>query len=137
MSDRNLKVVQDAYAAFGRADIPGVLALLDPDVEWQAVIGADPLIVPTAGARKGVNAVSEFFQALGQSMVFERFEPREFIAQGDTVVCIGYYKARVTGTGVVMASSWVMAFSLRNGKIVRFREWTDSAQVNRAYGAAV
>jgi len=25
----------------------------------------------------------------------------------------------------------------RNGRIVRFREWTDSAQLNRAYGAAV
>ena len=40
-------------------------------------------------------------------------------------------------TGAVISSSWVMVFTVRNGRIVRFREWSDSAQLNRAYGAAV
>jgi ketosteroid isomerase-like protein len=70
-------------------------------------------------------------------MVFDQFEPREFIAQGETVVCIGYYKARVPKTGGEMSSTWVMVFTVRNGRIARFREWTDSAQLNRAYGAVV
>lgn len=137
MSDQNLAIVQSAYAAFGRADIPAVLAALDPSVEWEAVIGADPLRVPTAGVRKGVAAVGEFFQALGRTMTFDKFEPREFIAQGDQVACIGYYDARVRETGGRMESSWVMVFTIRNGKIVRFREWSDSAQLNRAYGVPV
>ena len=137
MSDQNVKIVQDAYAAFGRADIPAILAALDSNIEWEAVIGADPLTVPTAGVRKGVPAVGEFFQTLGRTMTFEKFEPREFIAQGENVACIGYYDARVRDTGGRMKSSWVMVFTIRNGKIVRFREWTDSAQLNRAYGAAV
>lgn len=137
MSEQNKRVVQGAYASFGRGDIPGVLAALDPNVEWDAVIGADPKTVPTAGSHRGVDAVAAFFKALGETMVFDQFEPREFIAEGDQVACIGYYKARVKQTGGVMASTWVMVFTIRNGRIVRFREWTDSAQLNRAYGAAV
>jgi uncharacterized protein len=137
MSEQNKKLVQSAYAAFGRGDIHGVLATLDPNIEWEAVIGADPATVPTAGLRRGVDGVAGFFKTLGDTMVFEQFEPREFIAEGDEVVCIGYYTARVTKTGGTMASSWVMVFTIRGGRIVRFREWSDSAQINRAYGAAV
>jgi ketosteroid isomerase-like protein len=32
-----------------------------------------------------------------------------------------------------MSSSWVMLFTVRNGKVVRFREYSDSAQIVRAY----
>ena len=35
MSDQqNLQIVKDAYAAFGRRDIPTVLKALTDDVEW-------------------------------------------------------------------------------------------------------
>lgn len=136
MSNQHTKIVQDAYAAFGRGDIPAVLAALDPQIDWQPLIGADPATVPIAGQRKGVKAVGEFFKSLGETMVFEQFEPREFITEGNTVVCIGYYKARVTATRGDLSSSWVMVFDFQNGRIVRFREWTDSAQLNRAYGMA-
>ena len=137
MSEQNKTVVQSAYAAFGRGDIPGVLATLDPNVEWEAVIGADPATVATAGVRRGVEGVAGFFKSLGETLVFDQFEPREFIAEGDQVACVGFYKARAKQTGGVISSSWVMVFTVRNGRIVRFREWSDSAQINRAYGAAV
>ncbi len=52
------------------------------------------------------------------------------------MVCLGYYKARVKQTGGMFSCTWAMVFTIRNGRIVRFREWSDSAQLNRAYGAA-
>jgi ketosteroid isomerase-like protein len=134
VSDRNTTIVQDAYAAFGRGDIPAVLGALDPNIEWEAVIGADPALVPTAGARRGVDQVAAFFRSLAETLTFEQFEPREFISSGDQVACIGYYKARAVKTGGVISSSWVMVFTVRDGRVLRFREWSDSAQINRAYG---
>lgn len=133
MSEQNKKLVQSAYAAFGRGDIPGVLATFDPNIEWEPLIGADPSIVPMAGKRRGVDAVAGFFKTLGETLVFDQFEPREYIAEGDQVACIGMYKARVPKTGGTVTSSWAMVFTIRNGRIVRFREFTDSAQLNRAY----
>jgi uncharacterized protein len=131
---RNVQVVKDAYAAFQRGDINGVLALVDPDVEWHAIKGAEG-VAPHAGARRGRAAVGEFFAQLAASTEFTRFEPREFIVEGDQVVAIGDYAAKVTTTGRSVASDWVMVFTVRDGKVVRFREWTDSAQLVRAYGA--
>jgi uncharacterized protein len=129
----NVQVVKDAYAAFQRGDVQGVLALVDENVDWHAIKGAEGA-APHAGRRHGRTAVAEFFSQLAGSMEFSKFEPREFVAQGDQVAVIGEYSATVKTTGHSLASDWVMVFTLRDGKVVRFREWTDSAQLVRAYG---
>jgi hypothetical protein len=127
---RNTKLVQDAYAAFGRGDIPALLALLDPGVEWTAIVGSR---IPTSGTRHGRDGVKEFFQQLGASIDFERFEPREFIAQGDKVVTLGHYTGRSKATGRSFDSDWVMVFTVRNGLLTRFMEFADSAGFNEAF----
>jgi ketosteroid isomerase-like protein len=132
----NVQVVKDAYAAFMRGDIAGVLALVTDDVDWHAVKGAEGA-APHAGARKGRAPVADFFAKLGASTEFSRFEPREFIAQGDQVVVIGEYSATVKETGRSITSDWAMVFTVRGDRIARFREWTDSAQLVRAYGTGV
>jgi|SRR5688500_9934585 len=133
---RNVQVVKDAYAAFQRGDVNSILALVDDNVDWHAVKGAEG-VAPHAGARRGRAAVGEFFSQVAGSTEFTRFEPREFIAQGDQVVAIGEYAAKVKPTGRTVSSDWVMVFTLRDGKVTRFREWTDSAQLVKAYGAPV
>jgi hypothetical protein len=128
---QNTRVVQEAYAAFGRNDVPGILATLDDNIVWKAVHGASPQ-VPTAGERRGKAAVTEFFKILGETFQFERFEPREFIAQGDRVAVLGFYATR-TSTGKRLESEWVMLFAFRNGKIAEFQEFTNTAVLNAAF----
>jgi ketosteroid isomerase-like protein len=95
------------------------------------VTGASPA-VPMGGERRGQAAVAEFFKILSHSMHFEVFEPREFVAQGDKVVVLGYYKAK-TGSGRPFASEWVMIFTVANGKVTQFQEFTDVAALNAAF----
>jgi ketosteroid isomerase-like protein len=128
----NTQVVKDAYAAFQRGDIDGVLGLVGDDVEWEAVKGTEG-VVPTAGVRRGRRGVAEFFSQLAQWADFQQFEPREFIAQGDQVVAIGAYTLTVKPTSRRVAAEWVMVFTIRDGRIARFREWTDSAQLVQAF----
>ena len=128
---QNTKVVQDAYAAFGRGDIPGVLNALHDDIVWKPVTGA-ARHVPTAGARSGKPAVGDFFKIVGETTKFSLFEPREFIAQGDKVVALGHYTA-TTPKGKTMDSDFVMVFTLRDGKVSHFQEFLDSAALNAAF----
>jgi uncharacterized protein len=130
---QNTAVIRQAYAAFGRGDIPTLLTFVDESVDWQPVIGAGP-DVPTSGRRHGRSEVGLFFETVGKSLSFSVFEPREFVAQGDKVVALGHYTAKAIPTGGTIDSDWVMTFTLRNGKIVRFSEFSDSAQLNRAFG---
>ena len=131
---QNTEIVRQGYAAFGRGDIPALLDLVDDDVEWESVIGAAPH-VPMAGKRYGKQAVAEFFRILSQTVEFSRFEPREFIAQGDQVVILGSYEGRSKATGRTFAEEWAMVQSIKNGKIVRFREYVNAAAINAAFEA--
>ena len=78
---RNIGIVQDAYAAFGRGDIDTILGHLADEIVWNAVYGAGSH-VPTAGERHGKRAVAEFFKQVSDNVDFSQFEPREFIATG-------------------------------------------------------
>jgi ketosteroid isomerase-like protein len=129
---QNTKVVQDAYAAFGRGDIPALLGYMTDDIQWQPVIGT-ARHVPFSGTRQGKAGVAEFFKQVSETEDFEQFEPREFIAQGDKVVALGHYRAKTKATGKTFESAFVMVFTLRNGKVASFREFTDSAAINAAF----
>ncbi len=135
---QNTKVVQEAYAAFGRGDVQGILDRLTDDVIWKGVYGA-AAYVPTSGERRGKAAVATFFKQLAESVKFSKFEPKEFVATGDKVVALGSYTA-TTSTGKGFDSDFSMVFTFRDGKVSHFQEFTDSAAINVAYadvGAAV
>ena len=132
MEAENVKVVQGAYAAFGRGDISGLLGYMTDDIHWRPVIGT-AAHVPFSGERTGKTNVAEFFKQVAESEDFEQFEPREFVAHGDTVVAIGHYRAVSKATGKRFDSDFAMVFTLRNGKVATFREFTDSAGINAAF----
>ena len=129
---QNVTVVQNAYAAFGRGDIPTLLGYMADDIQWHAVIGTGKH-VPFSGERKGKAAVAEFFKLVADSEDFQQFEPREFVAQGDKVVALGHYRAVTKTTGKAFESDFVMVFTLRGGKVATFQEFTDSAGINAAF----
>jgi uncharacterized protein len=133
---QNTKVVQDAYAAFGRADIPRVLGYMSEDFLWRPVTGA-AAYVPFAGERRGKPAVAEFFKKVAESEDFEQFEPREFVAQGDKVVALGHYRAKSRTTGRTFESDFVMVFTLEGGKVTSFQEFSDSAAINASFAVGV
>jgi ketosteroid isomerase-like protein len=128
---QNTKLVQDAYAAFSRGDIQSILATLADDVVWVGVYGAESH-VPNSGVRRGKPAVAEFFRQVGETYNFTTFEPRDFIATGDKVVALGHYTAKTTA-GPQIDSDFAMVFTIRNGKVTHFQEFTDSSALNKAF----
>ena len=123
---QNLDIVRKGYDAFGRGDIPGLLGLLDPQVSWATPGPAD---LPTAGIRRGHQAVQEFFQTLSNLGDILRFEPKDFIAQGERVVVLGEETMRVQATGRSVEYRWAHVFTVRNGKVEAFVEYGDVGAV--------
>jgi uncharacterized protein len=128
----NLQLIKNAYAAFQRGDITAILNSCGENVECLGATGTDG-VLPQASLRRGRVAVAEFFKHVAETTGFTAFQPQEFVAQRDTVVAVGNYTARMRSSGQWMSSSWVMLFTVRNGKVVRFREYSDSAQIVRAF----
>ena len=129
----NVDVVQQGYEALGRGDIPAVLNLMTDDVEWTL---QGPSVIPFAGTRRGREGVGEFFSLLGENLEFQQFEPREFVAQGDTVVVLGYERSLIKPTGRTIEHEWAHVYTLRDGKIAKGRFFEDTAAYIVAFDAA-
>ena len=127
----NTKIVQEAYAAFGRGDIQAILDRLDDNIVWNGVYGAGSN-VPMGGQRRGKTAVAEFFKLVATHVNFTRFEPKEFVATGDKVVTLGHYTAK-TSAGKEFDSDFAMVFTMRNGKVSAFQEFLNTAALNAAF----
>lgn len=126
----NVRIVREGYEAFGRGDIAGLLDRVTDDVEW---ISAGSSEIPYAGRFRGRDRVREFFTTLAANVDFQTFEPREFIAQGDTVVVLGHEVARAKSTTRQMSGEWAMVFRMRDGKIARFQEYSDTENAAAAF----
>lgn len=130
----NVRLVQNAYDAFTRGDIDGLLQLVADDVEWITPGPSD--VMPAAGHRRGRAGVADFFSTLTSQEDVELFEPKEYIAQGDKVVAICSYRGRVKATGRNAETDLVHVFDIKHDKVQRFREFFDTAAVLPAFISA-
>ena len=129
----NAEVVQGTYEAVGRGDIPALLDLLTDDVQWTF---QGPSTIPFAGVRRGREGVAEFFSLVGENLEFQEFEPREFVARGDTVVVLGFERSLVRPTGRTFEQEWAHVYRLRDGKVAEFLALEDTAAHAVALDAA-
>ena len=134
MSEQNKSVVNQAYSNFKSGDINALLSLMADDVNWTL---PEMEGVPFAGARTGRAAVGEFFQSIDQSQESLRFDPRQLIAEGDTVVALGNYQWKVKSNSREFGGDFAHVFTIRDGKIVAFHEYMDTAACRDAYQKAM
>ena len=131
-TQESLQIVKDGYAAFGRGDLQGLLELMAEDVEWITPGSGLPL----SGTYRGRDGVATFFQKLGAETEILEFQPREFVADGDRVLVVGWERAKLKATNRVVELDWVMSFTVSDGKVSRFREYTDTKAMADAYAQA-
>jgi len=116
----NREVVDQAYAAFGRGDIPALIELIDDDVEWSS-----PATLPQGGGYRGKDGVLQFFQSVGAAWESLDIETENVDELGsDRVVGVVHGSGSLRGDGPAEYGA-VHLFTVRNGKITRFRELVD------------
>jgi uncharacterized protein len=102
-----------------------------PDVAWECV--GRTTDYPGFGPRQGQNAVKDFFAFNDQNLAFTEFSPKEFYAVDDKVFVLGRYALTMKKNGRKHESDWVHVFTVRDGKVVEFREFSDTAQAAEAF----
>lgn len=117
-------IVQAAYAAFGRRDIPAILELLTDDVEWVYQAGST---LPYGGRFSGKQEVQRWFGVLAQAEDIQDFQPREFLAGADHVTAIGTLRAKALPDGDMFESGWVQVFNFKGDKVSRWIGTSDTA----------
>ena len=125
--EKNIQTVKDFFAAIGRGDRKALLALVAEDIEW-IIPGED---WPLAGTRHGHAGLADLLETASKSMETST-EPREFVAQGDRVLVVGFARGKIKATNKTFEDDWIFAITVRNGKLTNIREYIDTQALARA-----
>ena len=126
---QNKQLVMEGYRLFQSGDIRSLLDRYHDHAEW---IGPESEFLPFGGNFHGKAGIGQFFALLDSSVKPLRFEPQQFIAEGDTVVVTGTATWLAKQTGRSYDSPWVHVFTLHDGKVARFQSYYDTAAAERA-----
>ena len=124
-ADENTRLAQSAYEAFGRGDMAALAEVMADDIEW--VNPGDPSDDRLAGTYRGKDDVLGWFGKLAETLDFQTFEPREFIAQGDKVVSLVYAEATARSTGRSFVQDEAHVWTFRDGQPAHFQIYFDTA----------
>ena len=126
-TQENAQIVKDAFAAIGRGDMQGLLALSAEGIEW-IIPGEWPL----AGTHRGHAGLENLLQKANETVETSFPEPPELIAQGHRVLVIGFAAGRIKATNRTFEDHWIFAITVRNGKVTNIREYIDTLALARA-----
>jgi ketosteroid isomerase-like protein len=131
-SNQNKQMIMQGYEHFQKGDIKSVLAMCSDDV---LISSPENEHVPFTGRFEGLYGAAEYFAKLGGTLDTLHFAPKDFVAEGDKVVVTGEAHWHVKSTGADFHTPWVHIFTLRDGKIARFEQMSDSAAAAAAFRA--
>jgi ketosteroid isomerase-like protein len=127
-----VELVRAFYFAIAQGDVPGVLGLLHPQLEWTEAEGfpyysgtwtqpqevVEKLLAPLLRDWDNFSAVAD-----------------DFIVEGDRVVSLGTYAGVSKATGKSMRAPFAHVWRVADGKLQRFDMYTDTLFVDRALRA--
>ncbi len=124
-----LKTVKNFYAAIAQGDVPGVLAVLHPDLAWTKAEGF-PYYSGTW--RTPQEVVDKLLIPLARDWDNFAATPNDFIEAEDRVVTFGNYSGIAKATGKSMRVPFAHLWRVRDGKIASFDMYTDTLLVAKA-----
>jgi len=124
----HVQVAKDIYLAFGRGDIPAVLAAFHPEIQWRQAEGhpyqADsaPWVGPQA-------VLDKLFMRLGGEWEGFTVSVRELHDAGEVVVMEGRYTGTYKPSGRSLDAQVCHVLRFRDGKLFGFQQYMDTGQL--------
>jgi ketosteroid isomerase-like protein len=129
MSEENVEVVRKLIDAVNRGDIEAVLETFDPDVTFE------PLRASVQGTYRGHAGIREWLADTRESFAAFRLDVPDVRDLGDDrVLSIGSLHVRGQGSGAETEVPTAGLATLRNGKVVRLKDYGDRRNALEAAG---
>jgi ketosteroid isomerase-like protein len=125
--EKNVQAVRDFFAAIGSGNREALLALVAEDIEW--IIPGEGW--PLAGTYSGHAGLADLLETASEA-VETSTEPREYVAQGDRVLVVGFATGKIKATNKTFEDDWIFAITVRDGKLTSIREYIDTQALARA-----
>ena len=133
MSRENVESVKRFLDAYNRRDVEGMLADLDPGVEWhpalpEALMGRGPAVY------RGHGGVRSMFADLYGAFAELHVELSEIRDLGDQVLAVGSFRTVGRGSGVEIESPLGVVSDMKDGRATRVVTFLDPREALEAAG---
>jgi ketosteroid isomerase-like protein len=126
MSQQNLETMRSLYAAFAKGDVPTVLGSFDAAIEWHE---AENFLYAEGSPYIGPGAIlQDVFLRLATEWDGFTANPQQFFDAGETIIVTGRYSGVYKATGKKLDAQVAHFWTLADGKVTRFRQYTDTLQ---------
>ena len=130
----NMELIRGLCSAFAAGDIPGVLERMAPDMVWNE---AENFPYADGNSYRGGEAIlGGVFARLGPEWEGFAAVPDEFLDAAGSIVVLGRYGGTCRATGRAIDAQFAHVWRIRDGKTVRFQQYTDTLQAARVTGSA-
>ena len=131
----NVGFLKSLYDAFGRGEIPTVLGAMSPDIHWYQAEG-NPYR-PSGEAWVGPDAVlNNLFMRLGTEWDGFSVQPKSFYGAVNNVIVEARYHGKFKATGKSMDAQVCHVWEVKDGKVTRFQQYVDTAQLQDVMGVS-
>lgn len=123
----NMEVVNKIYASFAAGDVPALIELFDPAIEW---VAAENSPLADRSPYRGLNQVLEgVFARIGNEFPGLKIQVDELLDAGAKVVMLGRYHGVRKATGKEFHAQVAHIWTITSGKAIRFQQYLDTYQV--------
>jgi ketosteroid isomerase-like protein len=131
MSAENVEVVRRSWDALNRGGLDAIAEFWHPDIEWRAAEGE----VDDVGVFNGREAMRRYYGDWLDTFDEWQAEVEEVVFEDDErVVAVIHTSARGRASGVRAEGHYAIVYTVREGQIVRGREYGSPEQALEAVG---
>jgi uncharacterized protein len=124
----NVELAKQAYANFATGNVPAVLALFDPAIEWHEC-NSFPFIEGD-GIYIGPDAVlTKIFMPIPEHYDGFTINVTDIFGSGDKVAMQGFYEGVYKATGKKFKANAAHIWTFKNGKMTHFFQAVDTATI--------
>jgi uncharacterized protein len=133
-TEQTRKVANSWFNAVSSGDISTAMSCLADDVEWinYTVVPGYNDIMPWIGTYHGVDAVIETFKVFTSLSEVQHEQLQNLAVDGEEAAGVVHEISLVRETNLTFEIEFVQWLTVRNGKIVRWKSYTDPSTIIRA-----
>jgi ketosteroid isomerase-like protein len=120
-------VVDRMFEAFASKNVDKILETVSDDTVW---IYHGTQVIPKA-EYKGRDGARNFFHNILKGTEVIKFQPEQFVVEGNMVVVLGHEHQKVKRTGKELKQKWVQVYTIKDDLIARMEEFATSEFVNQ------
>ena len=117
-------IVDRMFEAFASANVDKIVDTVSDDTVW---IYHGTQVIPK-GEFKGKEGVRKFFTRILHGTEIIKFQPQQFIVEGNMVVVLGNEHQKVKRSGKELKQKWVQVYTVENDLITRMEEFATSEE---------